>query len=63
MSMAYGFYQGVFYPWNSPIYNPGGDVPVPETNGVCFAPIGQPENYHGFLYQTAELMADYILYA
>lgn len=61
MSMAYGFYQGVFYPGESPLYDPGGDVP--ETNGVCFAPIGQPESYRGFLYQTAELMANYILYA
>lgn len=61
MSIAYGFYQGVFYPLDSPLYDPGEDVPV--TDGVCFAPIGQSENYHGFLYQTAELRANYILYA
>lgn len=61
MSIAYGFYWGVFYPSNSPLYNPDGDEPV--INGACFAAVGQPENYRGFLYQTAELLADYILYA
>lgn len=61
MSMAYGFYWGVFYPVHSPPYNPGGDDP---TNiGSCFAPVGQPEDYKGFLFNTAELRSDYILYA
>lgn len=63
MSMAYGFYWGVFYPQFSPPYEPpgGGDKPV--VSGSCFAPVGQPEDYKGFLYQTAELRSDYILYA
>lgn len=62
MEVSYGFYHGVFYPFDSPLYNPqGSDEPV--INGACFAVVGQPENYHGFLYQTAELLADYILYA
>lgn len=60
MSIAYGFYQGVFYPGNSPLYNPS-DEPV--INGACFAPVGQSGDYHGFLYETAELLADYIFYA
>lgn len=61
MSMAYGFYWGVFYPVHSPPYDPGGDE---TTNiGSCFAPIGQPGDYKGFLFNTAELRSDYILYA
>lgn len=45
MSMAYGFYWGVFYPVHSPPYDPGGDDP---TNiGSCFASVGQPEDYKG----------------
>ena len=46
------FYVGVFYPCCSPLYKPHGDDP---TEGACFAPVGKPENYHGFLSQTAEL--------
>ena len=63
MSMAYGFYWGVFYPQFSPPYEPpgGGDEPV--VAGSCFAPAGQPEDYKGFLFDTAELRSDYILYA
>lgn len=62
MSMAYGFYWGVFYPYCSPPYEPpDGNDPV--ITGSCFAAVGQPENYHGFLYQTAELLADNIFYA
>lgn len=62
MSMAYGFYWGIFYPYCSPPYKPpdGDDETV---KGSCFASVGQPENYEGFLYQTAELRSDYILYA
>ena len=60
MSMAYGFYWGVFYPYCSPEYKPPDDKPV--TTGSCFAAIGQPENYQGFLYQTAELRNDFYLY-
>lgn len=59
MSIAYGFYQGVFYFSDSPLYKPQ-DEPVVE--GSCFAPVGQPENYRGFLYQTAELREDYYLH-
>lgn len=58
MSMAYGFYWGIFYPQSSPEYKP-----PDELVGSCFAAVGQPENYQGFLYQTAELLADNILYA
>lgn len=61
MSMAYGFYWGVFYPVHSPPYDPGGDDPT--VIGSCFAPVGQPEDYKGFLFNTAELRSDYILYA
>ena len=63
MSMAYGFYWGVFYPVHSPPYDPpgGGDDPV--VAGSCFAPVGQPEDYKGFLFDTAELCSDYILYS
>lgn len=63
MSMAYGFYWGVFYPVHSPPYEPpgGGDDLV--ITGSCFAPVGQPEDYKGFLFNTAELRSDYILYA
>lgn len=61
MSMAYGFYWGVFYPVRSPPYDPGGDEPT--NTGSCFAPVGQPEDYKGFLFNTAELRSDYILYA
>ena len=57
MSMAYGFYWGVFYPYEPP----DGNDPV--ITGSCFAAVGQPENYQGFLYQTAELLADNIFYA
>lgn len=32
-------------------------------DGSCFATVGQPENYRGFLYQTATLLADSYLYA
>lgn len=60
MSMAYGFYWGVFYPKGSPEYKPPDDG---ATTGSCFAAVGQPENYQGFLYQTAELLADNIFYA
>ena len=49
MSMAYGFYWGVFYPQFSPPYEPpgGGDEPV--VSGSCFSPVGQPEEYKGFV--------------
>lgn len=53
-----GFYYGVFYPSGSPLYDPTGTI-----DGDCFAPVGQPENYRGFLYQTATLLADNYLYA
>lgn len=56
-----GFYSGVFYPSDSPLYDPsGGGVTI---DGDCFATVGQPENYRGFLYQTATLLADSYLYA
>ena len=57
-----GFYSGVFYPSDSPLYDPtgGGSEYI---NGTCFAPVGQPDNYRGFLYQTATLLADSYLYA
>lgn len=61
MSMAYGFYWGIFYPAHSPPYEPDGEEPV--NCGACFAPAGQPEGYKGFLCQTARLCSDYILYA
>ncbi len=63
MSVMYGFYRGVFYPYCSPVYKPPDSGDESETVGSCFAAVGQPENYRGFLYQTAELLADYILYA
>lgn len=57
-----GFYSGVFYPSDSPLYDPTGDN-IEYVNGECFAAVGQPENYCGFLYQTATLLADSYLYA
>lgn len=62
MSMAYGFYWGIFYPAHSPPYKPD-DEDNPSNIGVCFAPAGQPAGYKGFLYQTARLRSNYILYA
>lgn len=59
MPIAYGFYQGVFYPGDSPLYDPHEE---PTVDGACFAPVGQPENYRGFLYTTAELREDYYLH-
>ena len=63
MSMAYGFYWGVFYPVHSPPYEPPGGGDDPAVAGNCFAPAGQPEDYKGSLFDTAELRSDYILYA
>lgn len=57
-----GFYYGVFYPSDSPLYDPtgsGGEY----IDGSCFVTVEQPENYRGFLYQTATLLADSYLYA
>ena len=50
------FYVGVFYPCCSPLYRPE------EYDGACFAAIGQPENYHGFLYQEDHMLAAEIFY-
>ena len=61
MSMAYGFYYGIFYPPCSPVFDFEDDNP--KKDGPCFATIGKPTDYHGFLLQTAELRSDYILYA
>lgn len=58
-----GFYSGVFYPSDSPLYDPTGSGDIEIIAGDCFAPVGQPENYRGFLYQTATLLADSYLYA
>lgn len=63
MSMAYGFYWGVFYPHCSPPYDPPDNGDDVVTIGVCFAPEGQPEDYKGFLLQAAELRSNYFLYA
>ena len=60
-SVIGGFYYGVFYPNNSPLYNPTDDSEY--IDGDCFSTIGQPANYRGFLYQTATLLADSYLYA
>lgn len=63
MSMAYGFYWGVFYPYCSPPYDPpdnGDDVVM---IGVCFVSEGQPADYKGFLLQSAELCSNYFLHA
>ncbi len=60
-SVVGGFYSGVFYPSDSPLYDPTGSGEY--QNGDCFATVGQPENYRGFLYQTATLLADSYLYA
>lgn len=57
-----GFYFGVFYPCDSPLYDPTGSSGE-IIYGSCFAPVGQPEKYRGFLYQTAVLLADNYLYA
>lgn len=57
-----GFYYGVFYPSDSPLYDPTGSNGE-YVDGNCFATVGQPENYRGFLYQTATLLADSYLYA
>ena len=62
MSFAVGgFYAGVFYPVNSPLYQPTGGEDL--MYGACFAPVGQGVSYRGFLFQTAELREDYYLYA
>ena len=63
MSSAHGFYWGVFYPVHSPPYEPPGGGDDPAVAGNCFAPAGQPEDYKRFLFDTAELRSDYILYA
>lgn len=62
MSMAYGFYWGIFYPAHSPPYEPPGGGGEPSDSGSCFVPTGQPEDYKGFLYLTAELRKDYYLH-
>ena len=61
MSMAFGFYWGIFYPYCSPPYKPpeGGEELVV---GDCIAPIGQPNDYQGYLFETTVLRSDYILY-
>lgn len=62
MSFAVGgFYAGIFYPTNSPLYQPTGGEDL--VYGACFAPIGQGASYRGFLFQTAELRKDFYLYA
>lgn len=63
MSMAYGFYWGIFYPYCSPDYKPPDSGEESDINGDCFAPDGQPEGYKGFLFQGTQLRSDYILYA
>lgn len=63
MFTAYGYYYGIFYPSDSPAYKPPDSEEIPDITGDCFAPIGQPDNYRGFLYQTTKLRADYKLYA
>lgn len=60
MSMAVGFYSGVFYAPDSPLYQPSQELPV---QGECFAAVGQMGNYRGFLFESTELLADYIFYA
>ena len=57
---ASGFYAGIFYPANSPLYDPSGGELI---YGGCFAAAGQGTAYRGFLFQTTELRADYYLYA
>ena len=39
-SVVGGFYSGVFYPSDSPLYDPTGGGEY--QNGDCFATVGQP---------------------
>lgn len=41
-----GFYSGVFYPSDSPLYDPTGSGDIEIIAGDCFAPVGQPEPLH-----------------
>lgn len=53
-----GFYASVFYPFNSPLYNPG-TVEIP---GSCFA-VGDVDYTNGYLYLDATLLSDSFLFA
>lgn len=59
MEVMQSFYNGVFFSPNSPVYTFSFDTIA----GNCFAPLGQPSNYRGFLFNEAVLREDFILYA
>lgn len=60
---AAGFYAGVFYSTGSPLYDPPEFDDPDIVYDVCFAPAVDGVEYRGFLFQTAELRADYYLFA
>ncbi len=61
MSFASGFYSGVFYPYDSPLYEGFDDIPA--EYGSCFAVVGENSDYQGLLYMTSILLADSYLKA
>ena len=60
-SVVGGFYFGIFYPYDSPLYDPNGSEEI--ITGSCFAMVGQPKNYRGFLYRDSTLLVDNYFYA
>jgi hypothetical protein len=60
MSMAHEFYEGIFYPSDSPLFEYTDDVVI---GFSCFAPEEQEDDYKGFLQNTAVLSGDCFLYA
>lgn len=59
--IGFGFYAGVFYPFNSPLLELPDDNP--DKYGSCFAVIGDESDYQGLLYTTSILLANSYLKA